>query len=139
MLLLMNQTAANENGIDNSVTTVNGMTTYRNVSKGHHVAVEPGKRVVIWGSSKRLRPRESGAFLTPYRVEFKLGDTAVYGGYNMTYTGTVVAIGAKTITVEEYSGTCNARRHRLSVARFSSWNQHFDLAAIAKSNSEWMD
>jgi hypothetical protein len=131
--------AANENGIDDSVTTVNGLTTYRNVSKGHHLAVEPGKRVVVWGSSMRYRAGQRGAFLTPYRVEFKIGDTAVYGGYNLTYTGKVVSIGAKTITVESYPGTSNAQRHRLSVARFSSWNQHFDLASIAQRNSEWRD
>jgi len=139
MLLLMNTAAANENGIDRSVTKSNGLITYRNVDKGHHVAIEAGKRVVVWGSSMRLRRNQSGAFLTPYRVEFKLGDTAVYGGFNMTYTGKVVAIGAKTITVEAYSGTSNAQRYRLSVARFSSWNRHFDLNEISRRNGEWMD
>lgn len=138
-MLLMNTTAANENGIDRSVTKINGLITLRNVEKGHHVAVEPGKRVVLWGSSQRYRAGQRGVFLTPYRVEFKIGDTAVYGGYNLTYTGKVVAIGEKTITVESYPGTVNARRYRLKLARFASWNQHFDLAAIEKRNSEWMD
>lgn len=135
----MQTTAANENGIDRSVTKTNGMTTFRNVSKGHHAAIVPGKSVTLWGASTRYQAGRRGYFLTPYRVEFKVGDTAVYGGYNLTYTGTVVAIGEKTVTVEEYPGTVNAKRHRMKIERFSSWNQHFDLNEISRRNSEWRD
>ena len=144
---------ANNNAVDTAAPTVtrDGATVvYRNladrdrvqfgrkfsgsVAVGQHAAVEKNARIVLWGVNTN---RTTG--LLPYRTEFKLGDTAVCGSYNLIYTGTIVAIGEKTITVEEYAGTCNARKHRMTIAQFSARNRHYDAEYIFKNNSEWRD
>lgn len=113
--------------------------TYRNVQPGQHAQVEPKSRIVLWGTQRRLRPYQKGVFLTPYRIEFRVGDWAEYDSYNLSYTGRIVAIGAKTVTIESYPGTANARKHRLSIYKFNWRNWNFDAELIARRNSEWMD
>lgn len=138
--------AANDNRIESTVTKTAGMTTYRNLKDrdyrrfgrayegrtavGHHAAVEPGKRIVLWGIN---RNSVRNGFI-PYRIEFKIGDVAEYDSFNLVYTGTIVAIGEKTVTIENHG-----RKYRLSIFLFSQKNYDFDLAAIRKRNSEWMD
>lgn len=99
--------------------------------RGEHAFVQPRERIVLWGYKQSYR---NG--LVPYRHEFKIGDTAVYGGFNMTYTGTIVAIGEKTVTIQEPDGS--TRRHKLSIENFSSWNDHIDLEEIARRNFDFM-
>jgi hypothetical protein len=97
---------------------------------GHHADIEPKKSI-------RLHGHESN-HVTPYDYDltFKNGDVAVYGGYNLTYTGKIVSIGEKTVRIaEDHSGQV----HALDVATFSDWNRGFDLEKIQKRNSEWMD
>jgi hypothetical protein len=144
-----NNAAANNNsnpGLAPSVTRNGKMTTYRNIQDrsytragrvtagriehGQHAMVESGKRIVLWGVDRNRVSSD----LVPYRVEFKIGDSAVYDSFNFEYVGTIVAIGDKTITIENHG-----RKHRLSVYMFSRHNDNFDLARIERRRAEWMD
>jgi hypothetical protein len=110
---------------------------YRNVAKNksvarsQHALVAPGERIVLWG----IRSTRHG--LTPYRVEFRVGDVAVYDSYNLDYLGEIIAIGPKTVTIDA-SATGHGRR-RLDIHQFNWRNNDFDLDRIRRRNSEWMD
>jgi hypothetical protein len=141
----MNNAAANDNRIEATVTKANGQITYRNlknrdskrfgrvyegaIAKGQHAMVEPNKRIVLWGVD-----RNTVKGIRPYRLEFNVGDSAVYGSYNLVYTGTITAIGEKTITITERTGTV----HRLSIYEFNWRNNDFDADEIFRANSETM-
>ena len=106
--------------------------------KGHHVIVRAGESVTVLGDGERyvmnVETRRNESRRVAYRTTFKLGDVAVYGGMNLTYTGTVVAIGEKTVKIVDH-GTA----HLLSLHDFSQLNRFFDLVKIEKRNAEWMD
>lgn len=111
---------------------VRGGTTYtRSADEGHNVAVTPGVSVRLFGTDKN---RYGGP--VKYDLTFNMGDTCERDAYNLVYTGTIVAIGAKTITVKD---DCLNKTTRMSIAQFSRRNRDFDLARISKRNSEWMD
>ena len=71
-----------------------------------------------------------------YDITFLVGGAAVYGGYNMTYTGTIVAIGEKAVRIREDHGS---KVHALDLATFSDWNRDFDMEKIAARNAAWSD
>jgi hypothetical protein len=74
----------------------------------------------------------------PFDLSFKVGDRAVYGSFNLTYTGIIVSIGEKTVTIREpYSH--DSKCHRLQFSEFAWRNWDYDAEKIAKRNSEWMD
>lgn len=128
-----------------TVTTVGKATTYRNlkgrdsrrfgnayageVAVGNHAHVVTGESITLWGVQTR---RTCG--LHAYRIAFKVGDRAVYDSWNLVFTGTIVAIGAKTVTIENWG-----KRHRLSIFEFSRRNWNFDAEEIDRRNSEWRD
>lgn len=64
---------------------------------------------------------------------FRIGDEAEYDSYNLIYTGKIVSIGNKTITIESHG-----EKHRLTIYNFSRKNWDFDQARIAKHNTEEM-
>ena len=66
-------------------------------------------------------------------VSFKIGDAAIYDGYNFCYFGTIVGIGKKTVTIES-----GGSRRRLSIARFAFWNRRDHRFARDERNS-WSD
>lgn len=66
-----------------------------------------------------------------FDITFKIGDVAVYGGYNLTYTGTIVSIGEKTVKIKD-----GDRSTVLKFDDFAFWNRDFDAERIAKSNSD---
>ncbi len=70
-----------------------------------------------------------------YETTFKIGDTAEYDSYNLSYTGTITAISEKTVTIVEDHGT---RAHRLSIYEFDRRNYDFDLEKITNRNNEMM-
>lgn len=131
---------ANDNHIGQIVTRSGKTVTYRNiadrdhkrggrvtagrVTAGQHAAVTPGQSVVLWGVDRNCVSR-----FRPYRIEFKIGDTAEYDSYNLSYTGTITAIGEKTITIES-----NGRTYRLSLFDFNWRNNDFDARAIEARN-----
>ena len=74
----------------------------------------------------------------PFDITFKVGGSAVYGSYNLTYVGTIVSIGEKTITIETGSAH-QPRKQRLTIGDFIWKNYNFDLEKIKAINAEWMD
>lgn len=98
--------------------------------------------VVVPGEYIKLRAEKqkySGgcALNVIHENTFKIGDTAIYGSYNLVYTGNIVAISGKTVTIEEPYGE-GSRRHRLSLYEFCWRNDNFDLDAIAERNHDMM-
>jgi hypothetical protein len=65
---------------------------------------------------------------------FRVGDEAEYDSYNLSYIGTIVAIGEKTVSIADGSKTT-----RLDLYTFALRNWDFDAERARKRNSEWMD
>lgn len=99
----------------------------------YNANIVPGVYIQIFGTYRNhvKGPQEF------HRV-FTLGSEAEYDSYNLKYTGKIVGIGPQTVTIEAYSGTCNATRHRLSLSKFCWRNWDFDSAKTAAYNSEEM-
>jgi hypothetical protein len=63
---------------------------------------------------------------------FQLGDTAVYGSYNLIYTGTIISIGAKSVTVRHYEG--GDKVSQMDFNEFSRRNFDYDAEEVANHN-----
>jgi len=138
--------AANDNATTPTVTKKGGVIEHRNLKRkdrkrhghvytgevkvGQHADVTPGKSVRLHGvNTNKWEPK-------PHDITFKVGDRAVYGSYNLTYTGTITSIAAKTVTVtEDYS---NGRKHRMSLFDFNFYNDDFDIERIRQENAVTM-
>jgi hypothetical protein len=103
----------------------------RDAAVGQHATIVPGKSITLHG----VYGNRVGGPVT-YSRTFILGDTASYGGYNMTYMGTITSITAKTVTIVEDHG---GRVHRLELHEFNWRNWDFDADAAWKRNCEWCD
>ena len=104
-----------------------------NVMKGHKAEVIPGKSIRLYGQEHN---RVNGP--VSYDITFKLGDWAEYDSYNLKYTGKIIAIGPKTVTIQAYPGSNNARNHKLNLYQFSFRNWDYDGKKIADHNAEEM-
>lgn len=91
-----------------------------------YAEVERNKSIRIFG-------RYSGN--TYFDKTFKMGDQAEYHSYNLTYTGKIIQISDKCITVRTSSSTTR----RLDLHTFCWRNHDFDLQAIADRNARWSD
>lgn len=93
--------------------------------------IEPKKSIRLYGI---FYNQVKGA--RAYDVTFQIGDFAEYDSYNLSYYGKIVAIGEKTVTIEERhkNGNIRADRHRLNLENFASRNWDFDLERIEKEN-----
>ncbi len=89
------------------------------VARGQHAEVAPGAWVRLFGANGG----------TAFVGLFGIGDEAAYGGYNLTYTGTITAIGPKTITVRD-----GRTVKRLSIYDFLAWNRSFDAKRTRAEN-----
>ena len=69
---------------------------------------------------------------------FALGDEAEYGSYNLSYTGKIVKITDKCVTIVCYPGSNMAKKHMLSVNEFCWRNVNFNAAETHKRNNETM-
>lgn len=78
-----------------------------------------------------LRPRWGSK---PQRFDrtFYVGDHAIYGAYNLTYTGPILSIGPKAVTIQE----CGNRRTRMTHRDFAWWNWDYDAEAISRHNAD---
>ena len=68
--------------------------------------------------------------------QFEIGDLAEYDSFNLRYIGKIVAIGEKTITIQEKGR--DRRRHRLNTRTFAFRNWDFDLTEVTHHNHEMM-
>jgi hypothetical protein len=125
----------NKNGGDKMIKTENIKPKTRKVfgkvyegetSDTHHADIVPGKYIRIHGI---YRNHVNGP--QHYNRVFKIGDKAEYDSYNFNYVGTIVAIGAKTVTIEDHGD-----RKRLDLYTFAWRNWNFDLEKIRKNNYE---
>jgi hypothetical protein len=98
----------------------------------YNAEVTPGVQVRIWG----VEANHVNGPQTFDRV-FKVGDVVEHGSYNLHYTGPILALGAKTVTVKDDCGSGKNKRMNLTNFCWRNWN--LDLVKIAKRNGEWMD
>lgn len=63
-------------------------------------------------------------------VTLRIGGDAVYGSYNLTYTGKIISITDKTVTID----TGMNERRRISLGDFCDRNWDFDAEKIAADN-----
>jgi hypothetical protein len=100
------------------------------VAEGQHADVIVGVSIRLHGvDPSKYEPR-------PHDITFRVGDTAVHGSYNLIYTGTIVAIGKATVTIEEEVGSSQRQRHRLNLFDFNFRNHDFNRAEIARHNDD---
>lgn len=112
---------------------------------GHNVTVVPGESITLHGVERsKMAMGADGRYYhpadgIPYSITFRVGDVAEYDSFNLSYTGKILAIGEKTVTIcAEMTGNRGAKS-RLSLYDFSRKNRDFNLAEISKRNSEWTD
>lgn len=126
--------------------TTKGYTRYGKKYPGtinmkHNADIAKQQWIRIYGieSDRTKYDQESGiaTHYTPaFDLTFKMGDTCVYDSYNLVYTGKIVGIGAKTVTIEK-SGY--RRNTVLDIATFIHRNWDYDAKAIFERNSNWSD
>lgn len=93
------------------------------VADGHKATIVLGESITLHGVDRGLA----------YSKTFKIGDTAAYHSYNFVYTGEIVAIGEKTITIKDHDTVT-----RLALYSFDWRNFDLDLESIAARNHETM-
>ncbi len=112
---------------------------YRDDTAIGYVTVTPGRgsraAVTLHGTKRRWMAEIGEMVHHPYNRTFKIGDTAEYDSYNLSYTGTIVSIGKKTVTVDPGRG---GRKRRLTFHTFNWRNWNFDVDETARKNSEMM-
>jgi hypothetical protein len=109
--------------------------------------VVPGKRITILGlvppGHRYVGPRPGDVNKGPMQIRrvFRMGDTALYGGFNLDYMGTIRGITENRVTIVEHEGRGTGRDvvHMLSLYDFAEKNWDFDEAKSRKRNAEWMD
>ncbi len=89
--------------------------------EGQHADIVARKSIRLFGVETN---RAKGPI--DYDHTFKIGDTAVHGSYNLTYTDVITAIGEKTISIHG---------KRMSIYNFNSYNNTMDLEDIARRNA----
>jgi peroxiredoxin len=70
---------------------------------------------------------------------FVVGDVVVYDSYNLIYTGTIIAIGPKTVTIDEdgcYEQQTEVVKRRMSLEDFARRNWNLDLDDVSSKNFE---
>lgn len=75
---------------------------------------------------------EKDGSLTPKKV-FKIGDEAEYDSYNLIYTGKIVSITDKSVTIQPKYAKGNKR---LKLVDFAWRNYDFDSDKVAAKNAE---
>lgn len=103
-----------------------GTTHHPKETNIYHANITPKKSIRLYGTQINHLPGPIDFDLT-----FNIGDQAEYDSYNLDYTGEIVAIGAKTITIEDHG-----ERHRLDLHTFSWRNWNFDVQRIFENNCD---
>jgi len=101
----------------------------RSMGRVHEVIIRPKERVVIqsWTDPEDVS-----------RIEFKLGDFAIYDSYNFDYTGKIVSIGPKTVTFQPYPDHEDLPpKRRLRWSEFAWRNWDYDPQAVQDRYVHW--
>ena len=112
---------------------------YRGDEATGYATVTPGRgtgsEITLHGAKPRWMT-EIGEMVThPYTRTFRVGDTVEYDSFNLSYTGVIVSVGKKTVTVDPGRG---GRKRRLAFHTFNWRNWDFDAEETARRNSEMM-
>jgi len=91
---------------------------------GRHAEIIPGASIRLYGER----------YGNAYERTFKIGDEAEYDSYNLSYTGSIVSIGAKRVVIQDKHG----ERKSLDIHQFNWRNYDFDAEETFKNNSETM-
>lgn len=95
----------------------------------YNADILPGKSIRIFGKyGNHVKGPQS------FDRTFNVGDIVEYGSYNLSYTGEITRIGAKTVTVKDHRET-----RQLDLDTFCWRNWDLDLEEIAKRNAAWSD
>lgn len=104
---------------------------------GQHAEIKVGASIRLFGTYKsypwNAAERRTVETAVEYDRTFSLGDTAEYDSYNMAYTGTIVAVGGKTIAIKD-----GGKVRRLSIFEFARRNRDLDLEEIGRRNTDVM-
>ncbi len=98
-----------------------------------------GRKIVGTLMKKGKNVERIGLFTTytnqerVYSVQFQVGDEAVFDSYNLIYTGTIVSITDKSVTIKPRYREGN---RRLKLTEFAWRNYDFDAERIAAQNAE---
>lgn len=94
---------------------------------------------VIKGSSIRIHGTNGNhvSRAQPVDQTFNVGDHAVYGSYNLVYTGEILSITEKTVTIDASGTGCGKKR--LPLAVFFARNHGRTPEQIATHNAEEMN
>lgn len=112
--------------------TRRGMTYEGRIRTGHHVEVQPGEYIRLFGHHE-IYDKDNNVVEKDYDITFRVGDEAVYDEYNLIYTGKIVSITAKNVTVKDDQ---LMDKKRLNFYMFSSYNDNYDEERIARRNAE---
>ena len=99
------------------------------VKPGEWAEIAKGKSIRLFGVKRRWG-KEDGPFL--YETKFVVGDEAEYDSFNLSYTGTIVSITNKTVTIQPPYGD---KKKRLKIYDFQWRNWDFDSEETARKNS----
>lgn len=110
-------------------------------TREYNIDLDPGKSIRLYGPDTgrgRLMVSTDGDQTVrrwaedPFDITFRVGDRATYDSYNLTYLGTIVSIGEKTITIAKdgYRG----KTARLTLVDFAWRNCDFNLERINHEN-----
>lgn len=116
-----------------------GKTFPGTVLTDQHAEILPGTSIRLFGVRHNVYIRDAASGKPvpgskAYNLTFSVGDEAEYDSYNMHFTGTITAIAAKTVTIQERGG----RAHRLSIYEFCWRNWDYNAEAIADRNLDVM-
>jgi len=103
------------------------------VKPGEWAEIEKGKSIRLFGARKRWEGSEESVAL--YETKFEVGSEAEYDSFNLSYTGTIVSITDKTVTIQPPYGD---KKKRLKIATFQWRNWNFDAEETSRKNSETM-
>jgi len=100
-----------------------------------NVLIEKGKSIRITGRrvydkfNKTLKVWEEGQ-VDNIDITFSLGDVAIYGSYNFSYTNPIKSIAEKRIAFAGKS---------LTVAQFVNYNWNYSAAKVRDEKMNWYD
>lgn len=118
-----------------------GMKYEGKIDPNKNADIIKNESIRIYGLEKgRVRydqqTKQTTHYTLAYDITFKIGDEAVYGSYNLVYTGKIIKIGEKTVTIAKGHGD---RNKQLDIDTFISRNYDYDAQKIFERNSNWYD